>query len=115
MIEHLVRFLVGGLMVSTFAVLGDLFKPKSFAGLFAAAPSVALATLTLAVCVRGEAYTGREARSMVGGAVAFMIYSSGVCWYLSRRGGRPIVVAGAWVLAWACVSALIWAVWLRTP
>jgi len=31
--------------VSAFAVIGDLFKPKSFGGLFGAAPSVALATL----------------------------------------------------------------------
>jgi hypothetical protein len=36
------RFIVGGLVVSLFAVLGDVFKPKSFAGLFGAAPSVAM-------------------------------------------------------------------------
>jgi hypothetical protein len=40
-----IRFLVGGAVVSVFAVIGDLLKPKSFAGLFGAAPSVALATL----------------------------------------------------------------------
>jgi len=39
------RFIVGGLLVSFFAVIGDGLKPKSFAGLFGAAPSVALATL----------------------------------------------------------------------
>ena len=32
--EILVRFLIGGIAVSFFSVLGDLFKPKSFAGLF---------------------------------------------------------------------------------
>ena len=42
--ELLVRFVIGGLAVSSFAVVGDIFKPKSFAGLFGAAPSVALAT-----------------------------------------------------------------------
>ena len=41
----LIRFLVGGAVVSVFALIGDLVKPKSFAGLFGAAPSVALATL----------------------------------------------------------------------
>ena len=35
--EMLLRFVIGGVVVSIFAVL-DLFKPKSFAGLFAAAP-----------------------------------------------------------------------------
>lgn len=39
----LIRFLIGAVAVSIFAVLGDLLKPKSFAGLFGAAPSVALA------------------------------------------------------------------------
>ena len=43
--ELIFRFIVGGLVVSFFAVIGDMLKPKSFAGLFAAAPSVALATL----------------------------------------------------------------------
>jgi hypothetical protein len=32
--EILLRFAIGGAVVSAFAVLGDLFKPKSFAGLF---------------------------------------------------------------------------------
>ena len=45
MTEYVVRFLIGGLAVSSFAILGDLLRPKSFAGLFGAAPSVALATL----------------------------------------------------------------------
>jgi hypothetical protein len=39
--EVFIRFLIGGLFVSAFAVLGDGLKPKSFAGLFGAAPSVA--------------------------------------------------------------------------
>jgi uncharacterized membrane protein (GlpM family) len=51
--EILIRFLIGAVVVSVFAVLGDLFKPKSFAGIFAAAPSVALATLFLPVAKEG--------------------------------------------------------------
>src|SRR4051794_26826017 len=43
--EYVIRFFIGGLIVSIFAALGDIFRPKSFAGLFDAAPSVALATL----------------------------------------------------------------------
>ena len=35
--------------MSLFAILGDPLKPKSFAGLFGAAPSVALATLGLTI------------------------------------------------------------------
>ena len=53
MTEYVIRFLVGGAVVSAFAMLGDLLRPKSFAGLFGAAPSVALATLGIAVYQHG--------------------------------------------------------------
>lgn len=69
------RFLAGGLIVSRFAILGDLLKPKSFAGLFGAAPSVGLATLALTVQSQGHAFAAFEARSMMAGAVAFLIYA----------------------------------------
>jgi hypothetical protein len=36
MTQILVRFLVGGAVVSAFAAVGDMLKPKSFAGLFGA-------------------------------------------------------------------------------
>ena len=42
MLEYGLRFLAGGIAVSAFAALGDTLRPKSFAGLFAAAPSIAL-------------------------------------------------------------------------
>ena len=45
MTEYSLRFIVGGAMVSAFATLGDMLRPRSFAGLWGAAPSVALATL----------------------------------------------------------------------
>src|SRR6266581_1578664 len=81
----LIRFLIGGTVVSIFSILGDLFKPKSFAGLFGAAPSVALATLGLAVLTQGDQYAATEARSMVAGAVAFFIYARCLAWLLMRR------------------------------
>jgi len=40
-------FFVGGVVVSIFAILGDLLKPKSFAGLFNVALSIAVATIGL--------------------------------------------------------------------
>lgn len=82
--DLLIRFLVGGLVVSAFAVIGDLFKPKSFAGIFAAAPSVALATLGLTVLKQGSGYASIEARSMMLGAIALAVYSHSVTWLLVR-------------------------------
>ncbi len=34
MSQTLIRFLIGGAIVSAFAIIGDILKPKSFAGLF---------------------------------------------------------------------------------
>ena len=38
--ELAIRFVLGGLIVSAFAVIGDILHPKSFAGIFGAAPIV---------------------------------------------------------------------------
>ena len=65
MAQLVIRFLMGGIIVSLFAALGDVLKPKSFAGLFGAAPSVALATLTLTIFADGRVYAATEARSMI--------------------------------------------------
>ena len=41
--ELVLRFVLGGAIVCTFAALGTVFKPKTLAGTFGAAPSVAIA------------------------------------------------------------------------
>lgn len=111
--QILIRFLVGGAVVSFFAVLGDLLKPKSFAGLFGAAPSVALATLGLTMASEGMAYAGLEGRSMIVGAVAFLVYA----WMVSRimmhgrARARWLTLAG--LVVWFAVAFGIWAVGLR--
>jgi Protein of unknown function (DUF3147) len=74
--ELIFRFLIGGTLVLVFAFIGDLVRPKSFAGLFGAAPSVALASLALTIATQGKAYAAVEARSMIAGAVAFFLYAS---------------------------------------
>src|SRR6266403_285818 len=84
MSELFLRFVIGGIVVSAFAILGDLFKPKSFAGLFGAAPSVALATLALTVASQGRSYAAIEARSMIAGAIAFFVYAFWVGWVMLR-------------------------------
>ena len=76
--QELIRFLVGGAVVSGFSALSEVFRPKSFAGLFGAAPSIALATLGLTVVQSGHAFAAVEARSMIFGAVAFIVYA-GLC------------------------------------
>lgn len=77
-------FVIGGMIVSLFAVLGDLFKPQSFAGLFRAAPSVAIATLGLTNAKHGGAYAAIQGRSMLIGAAALFAYSQITSWLLMR-------------------------------
>lgn len=111
--ELLLRFLIGGAVVSAFAVLGSVFKPKSFAGLFGAAPSVALATLTLTVVSDGRWYAAREARSMIVGAIAFFVYASLVSSTTMHRQWKALPVASAAVLVWLGVAFVLWRVCLR--
>jgi hypothetical protein len=82
--EYVVRFLIGGAVVSAFAMLGDILRPKSFAGLFGAAPSVALATLGIAVCRHGTVYAAQQTQTMTAGAIALALYSVVVCHLLVR-------------------------------
>jgi len=69
------RFLVGGVFVSLFAILGNSFKPKSFAGLFGAAPSIALSGLILVWLHDGRPDMITQAHSMIYGALAMVLYS----------------------------------------
>jgi hypothetical protein len=112
--EILVRALLGGVLVSAFAVLGDVLKPKSFAGLFAAATSVALATLSLAVMDRGAGYASIEARSMVAGAIAFCIYAAVTTRLLIRGRLSALLATGISLLVWFGSAAALWAMFLRS-
>src|SRR5258707_5549091 len=71
MTEYVIRFLVGGAVVSAFAMLGDLLRPKSFAGLFGAAPTVALATIGIAVYLHGADYEALQSQGLICGLHVF--------------------------------------------
>jgi hypothetical protein len=111
--DLVVRFLVGGVVVSFFAALGGALKPKNFAGLFGAAPSVALATLSLTLAAQGRSYAAVESRSMAGGAIAFFVYA----WWVSRlmmRYNLPALrVTSALIPVWLAVALGFWFIVLR--
>jgi hypothetical protein len=107
--ELIIRFVVGGLIVSAFAVLGDLFHPKSFAGIFDAAPSVALATLLLTVQTQDSDYAALEARSMLAGAIALAAYSQLCSLLLMRRNWPSLGAAIGALPLWFVVAFGIWA------
>ncbi len=107
--DLVLRFLIGGAVVSVFAMAGDLFKPRSFAGLFGAAPSVALATLALTASHEGPAYAAAECRSMMIGAVALGLYAWVVCRLLMRWNVEPLRAALYGIGIWFAAAFGIWA------
>lgn len=114
MIWMLVRFLIGGAVVSAFALISDLLRPKSFAGLFGAAPSVALATLGLTIATEGASFAAIEARSMMAGAVAFFVYASFVSWVMMRYRFKALSVTLVAMPLWFAVAFGLWAAGLRS-
>jgi hypothetical protein len=66
------RGLVAGGFVVAFSMLSELLRPKSLAGIFAAAPSVAAASLLVTLVVDGEAAVWTLAVGMLGGAIAMV-------------------------------------------
>lgn len=105
--ELVLRFVIGGLVVSAFAVMGDVLQPKSFAGLFGAAPSVALATLGMTFILRDGTYCAIEGRSMIAGAVALCLYSLIVGWLLKQGWSALAAAATSWLL-WLAVAFGLW-------
>lgn len=104
MTEYLVRFLVGGFAVSAFAMLGDILRPKSFAGLFGAAPSVALATLGIAVYLHGAHYAAMQSQAMMAGAIALAVYSVVVCHLLVRTRLGALTATLASLTVWLVIA-----------
>lgn len=104
MAEYIVRFLVGGVVVSFFAVLAEMVRPKSFAGLFSAAPSIALATIGITIARHGVNYAAAESRSMVFGAIGFFCYTGACSCLLMRKKVRALTATASLLWVWLGVS-----------
>jgi len=111
--QLLIRFIVGGAVVSLFAAFGDAVKPKSFAGLFSAAPSVAMATLGLTIMTEGKLFVATESRSMVLGGIALFLYAMAAIHLMMKYqvdAARAAILA---LTAWMICAIGSWYVLLR--
>jgi uncharacterized membrane protein (GlpM family) len=97
------KALAGGLFVLAFAALSKGLKPERFAGVFSAAPSVALASLAVTLAFTGPKDLAAIGSGMAVGAVAFVVYCL-VAPSLTRRFGARKGSAGA-LLIWAAIAA----------
>ncbi|MGB8541894.1 MAG: DUF3147 family protein [Candidatus Acidiferrales bacterium] len=113
LVQLISRFFIGGMVVCAFAAIGDVLKPKSFAGLFGAAPSVALATLYLTISSQGKLYAATETRSMIAGAIAFFIYATCASWLLMKRNASSLLVTVSLMPLWLGVSFGLWFLLMR--
>lgn len=102
--ELSLRFVIGGLVVSVFAVIGEIVQPKSFAGIFGAAPSVALASLGLIFAKHGGSYAAVEGKSMLLGAVALGLYCILTSWLLKRYKWSALGAGSISCLLWLVVA-----------
>jgi hypothetical protein len=104
MSELVIRFLIGGIIVSFFAVTAEILRPKSFAGLFGAAPSVALSTIGITILHHGKAYAAVESRSMILGSIAFFLYATTASWMLMRFKPHALTATIALLPIWLGAS-----------
>ena len=106
-----VKALIGGTLVVAFAAIGELLRPRGLAGLFAAAPSVALASLAVTCLATGAGSATSQATAMVAGAAALTGYCLVGIESVKRLGAlRGAVAASA---AWFAIAFGLWAVALR--
>src|SRR5436305_552060 len=99
----LFRCLVGGVVVSLFAIMGDVLRPKSLSGTSAAAPAVALATMWLTLRKQGVHYTALEARSMLAGAVAYLVFATVFSAVQMRYRPKALVSSALLLPVWGVV------------
>ena len=83
----------------------DVLKPKRFAGLFSAAPSVAIVSLALTAVLLGVDKATQSALSMAAGAVGMIAFCL-VAAVLEKRTGAIVSSGVAW-LSWVVTAGLV--------
>ena len=105
------KALAGGGLVVGFSGLGDVLKPKAFAGMFGAAPSVALASLVITALTSGPSKAATASHGMVAGAVGMICYTIAASALVKRFGALAGSVL-AW-FAWIAPAVLVYWILLR--
>ncbi|HZT90426.1 MAG TPA: DUF3147 family protein [Gaiellaceae bacterium] len=69
-----IKTVEGGVLVVLFAVVADVVRPKRFSGIFAAAPAVALAGMTVSGVAKGAREVHLSAAGMIAGGIGIVLY-----------------------------------------
>ncbi len=99
---------VGGAFVVAFAVLCEHVHPKTVAGIFGAAPSIALASLLVTAADKGSGAARLQSLSMIFSAAAMVAYCVTAVWSVDRFGAlRGSAIA---FVSWFAIAAVAFGV-----
>jgi hypothetical protein len=91
--------------VTAFALLSAGLSPKRFAGLFSAAPAVAIAGLTIVLLDKGAREAHESATGMLAGSAGMIAYAATAIPLLRRMGASS--AAATALGAWFAVAAIV--------
>lgn len=105
----LLKGLAGGTLVVMFALLSEMLEPKRFAGLFSAAPAVAIAGLALTLLSKGAHDARENSIGMLAGCAGMLCCALAAVPLLRWTGPVSASLLGlaAWVLPTAALAALL--------
>ena len=100
-----IKGVLGGTLVVAFALLAQGLEPKRFAGLFSAAPAVALAGLAVTLLDKGAHDAHQNAVGMLAGCAGMIAYA--LCAVPLLRRLRASRAAATALSAWALAAGLV--------
>ena len=106
--EHLLRFLLGGVITAATGIVAHAFGPM-IGGLFLAFPAILPASLTLVKDHDGRRCAVEDARGAVLGALGLLAFVA-VVLLLGETAVSPAVTLVAAALAWGGASVALWIV-----
>lgn len=104
-----IHALAGGLLVVGFCLLAETVQPKDFAGLFSAAPSIALASLVVTAIAMGSKVAALAASGMVAGGLGMVVFCALAVLTVRRRRAiqGSLLASPVWFLGTALALVLV--------
>jgi uncharacterized membrane protein (GlpM family) len=100
-----IKAVAGGALVVVFALISEAVSPKRFAGLFGAAPAVALAGLTITVLDKGALDAHESGLGMLAGSAGMVAYAACVVPLLHRL--KSNLASATALVVWLAVAAAV--------
>ncbi len=104
-IAVIVKAVAGGSLVVVFSLLSESLQPKRFAGLFGAAPAVAIAGLAVTLVSKGVLDARDDSLGMIAGSVGMAAYACAAVLLLKRTPSLVASVAG--LAVWLAVAVAV--------